>query len=234
MVILLAVEGLELGSLGPGGAVQAPVDLKAGLHDLPGRSMDDVYSRSQLAPLGNVHVRVLGMEDHLRLLCLHLLRHGAWRPLWLCDVAAALESMPQNFDWDYFMSGSKRHTAWVVCVLGLAHHLLGAGLERTPLDEKAKRVPDWLVSEVLRRWESGHPTYEDEPIMTTLRRREGVARAIQQRWSSPITVGVRWRWPHSPLPALPYQTADFALQTIRYAKRLGRSGATNLVGHRAA
>jgi hypothetical protein len=48
--------------------------------------------------LNGAKIRILGAEDHLRLLCLHLLKHGAWRPLWLCDVAAALESRPSSFD----------------------------------------------------------------------------------------------------------------------------------------
>ncbi len=50
--------------------------------------------RSQLVNLDGVDVRVPGLEDHLGILCLHLLHHGAFRPLWLCDIAAALETRP--------------------------------------------------------------------------------------------------------------------------------------------
>jgi len=78
-----------------------PVDLD---HDILTRfgecCFDTMYSRSQLVSLGCSEIRVPCPEDHLRILCLHLLKHGAWRPLWLCDIAASLESRPQNFDWD--------------------------------------------------------------------------------------------------------------------------------------
>ena len=46
-------------------------------------------------------------EDQLRQLCLHLLRHGACRPLWLCDVAVMLESLPGDFDWDRCLGGDR-------------------------------------------------------------------------------------------------------------------------------
>ena len=85
------------------------------------REWDELFSRSQLVPLtassvqsptSNVRlpspprgegleerpahptrVRILCHEDHLRLLSLHLLRSGARRPPWLCDVALLLEAV---------------------------------------------------------------------------------------------------------------------------------------------
>jgi hypothetical protein len=36
---------------------------------------------------------VLSDEDHLRLLCVHMLRSGARRPMWLCDIALLVESL---------------------------------------------------------------------------------------------------------------------------------------------
>ena len=71
-----------------------------------------------LAALGDVPVRVLGPEDQLRLLCLHLARHGISRPLWLCDIGACLESSPPDFDWDCCLRGSKTLSDWTTCVLG--------------------------------------------------------------------------------------------------------------------
>src|SRR5205807_1179327 len=81
------------------------VDLHEGMPDLPDRSWDEVYRRSRLVRLRNSDVRILGAEDHLRLTCFHLLRHGAWCPLWLCDVVVILESLPPGFDWDYCKHG---------------------------------------------------------------------------------------------------------------------------------
>ena len=52
-------------------------DLHRGAAELDDRSFDELYRRSQCVPLGDTHVRIFGPEDHLRLLCLHMLRHGA-------------------------------------------------------------------------------------------------------------------------------------------------------------
>jgi hypothetical protein len=54
---------------------------------------DQLFARSQVVECGDEPVRILSDEDHLRILSLHLLRSGAWRPLWLCDVALLLESV---------------------------------------------------------------------------------------------------------------------------------------------
>src|SRR5205823_7319953 len=103
--------------------------------------VDELYDRSQLVPLGGAEVRVLGPEDHLRFLCLHLLGHGAWRPLWLCDIAVALEARPPDFDWDHCLGGDPRRSDWVACSLGVAHQLLGARVDDTPIAERAQRLP---------------------------------------------------------------------------------------------
>src|SRR5262249_54417073 len=104
---------------GPGGNV----DLHCGVPDLENRRWHDLIRRSRLVSLGAEQVRILGPEDQLRQLCLHLLRHGAWRPLWLCDIGMFVESLPAGFDWDYFLHGKQRLAGWLVCVLGLASRL---------------------------------------------------------------------------------------------------------------
>ena len=48
------------------------VDLHNGLPQLHRPSLDDVYGRSQLVPLGDFDVRILGPEDHLRYMCIHM------------------------------------------------------------------------------------------------------------------------------------------------------------------
>ena len=86
-------------------------------------------------------------EDHLRLLCLHLLRHGASRPLWLCGCwgSARVDGTRADFDWEYFLSGNRRRTDYVACTLLLAHRLLGARLDGTPVKGRAEQLPSWLV-----------------------------------------------------------------------------------------
>ena len=128
------------------------VDLHNGLPQLHRPSLDDVYGRSQLVPLGDFDVRILGPEDHLRYMCIHMLQHGAYRPLWLCDIAVVLESLPEDFDWEYLLRGDRRPADWVACTVGLAHQLLGAGLDRIPTAERDRHLPRWLLPSVLRQW----------------------------------------------------------------------------------
>jgi hypothetical protein len=130
-----------------------PVDLHAGVPDLPDRRWDDVYRRARLVALGDAAVRVLGPEDQLRLLCLHLARHGFARPLWLCDVGAWLEQLPADFDWDCFRRGDKHLTAWASCVLGLAGRFLGAHTDGVPFT--VERTPPWVERAVLWCWGAG-------------------------------------------------------------------------------
>ena len=125
------------------------VDLHTGVADLEDRRLEELYERSRLVPLSDVEIRILGAKDQLRHLCLHLIRHGAWRPLWLCDVGAALESLPPSFDWDYCWSGDPRLTDWLRCAVGLASQLLDAQAP-SPAD-----VPRWIVNSILQVWRRG-------------------------------------------------------------------------------
>lgn len=72
-----------------------------------------LYNRSKLVQLDGTQIRVLRDEDHLRVLCIHFLKHGGWRPLWLCDIAAALEARPASFNWSICLGNNKRRADWV-------------------------------------------------------------------------------------------------------------------------
>ncbi len=128
------------------------VDLHKGLAQLHRPSLDDVYGRSQLVPLGDIDVRILGPEDHLRYMCIHMLCHGLHRALWLCDVAVVLESLRVDFDWRYLLQGDRRRAGWVASTVCLAHQLLGARLDGIPAEERDRHVPRWLLPSVLSQW----------------------------------------------------------------------------------
>jgi Uncharacterised nucleotidyltransferase len=170
-----------------------------------GRSFEDLYSRSELVTLHDTEVRTLGPEDHLRTLCLHLLKHGAWRPLWLCDIAAALESRPAHFDWDRCLGKNKRQEEWVLCTIGLAHRLLGAELGDAPVSSD---LPPWLPAGVLKQWNAPYapvlPEFASD-LTTHWRAPGALLKNLGKRWPNPIQATVDAGGDFNEAPRLPFQ-----------------------------
>ena len=192
------------------------VDLHKGLPELHRPSLDDVYERSQLVPLGDVDVRTLGTEDHLRYMCIHMLRHGAYRALWLCDVAVVLESLPKDFDWEYLLWGDRRRAGWVASTVCLAHQLLGARLDGIPVADRARHLPRWLIPSVLSQW-SIEEHYMDSPSMAySFRHPARLLRALRERWPNPIQATVGVGGPFNELPRLPFQLWECVLRTMHF------------------
>ncbi len=204
------------------------VDLHKGYSELDHLTENALFRRSQLARLGDVDVRVLSSEDSLRILCLHLLRHGAFRPLWLCDIGVAVESRTSNFDWDRCLSANKRVADWVACTIGLAHQLLGARVDDTPVKRRAKNLPRWLIPSVLKQWE--RPFSRDHgvarhraPMASYLRTSAGLLRDIRTRWPNPIEATVYLNGPFNQLPRWPFQVGECIGRTANFIARLPNS-----------
>ena len=187
------------------------VDLHVSPADAGGRTVDELFARSRLVRLGAAgDVRVLGAEDHLRLTCLHLLRHGAWRPLWLCDVGAALEAPPAGgYDWDLVLRGGARPAEQVACAVGLATALLGARLpDDFPPRSAARGLPEWLPRAVLAQWGRPYRRYRGEPLARELRRPRTLLAALRARWPNPVEATVSVEAPFDAGGRLGYQLRD--------------------------
>ena len=163
-----------------------------------------LFERSRLAPLGSIRVRVPGAEDQLVLLCLHMLKHGAWRPVWLCDIAAAAEALPADADWTRCLPADARRAHWVACALGLAGRLLSARVA----DRLAAEPPAWLAPAVCAQW--GREThYMSGPSMGfALRHPRLLADAVRLRWPNAIQATVDLGGPFNELPRLPFQVGE--------------------------
>lgn len=201
------------------------VDLHEGFADLDSQSFDYLYARSKLIRLSESEVRVLSPEDHLRVLCFHFLRHDAYRPLWLCDIAAALEMRPANFDWTACLGQNKRRADWMACAIGLAHCLLGADINDTPVEYKAKRLPKWLISNVLKQWNTpgarNHGIWKHQaPMAYHFRHPTGLLRDVINRWPGPIEATVKIGGPINELPRLPFQLGYSIWRALRFICRL--------------
>ena len=189
------------------------VDLHRGFSELGPRTFDELFARARLLDLGAEKIRILGPEDHLALLSIHLLKHGAWRPLWLCDIGAAIESLPAGFDWDICLGPSRTRARWIVSSIGLAHHLLGARIHSLPVAKEAMNLPSWLISSVSKQWshllEDRLPMRVRPLMANTLRNRRSVLRGIYERWPDPVTATFNLKGQFNGFPRLPYQLGDF-------------------------
>lgn len=205
----------------------AAVDLHIGCPDLNDRPWSVLNERARSMPLGGGQVRVFGPEDHLRLLAVHMLRHGAWRPLWMCDLAAVVETSARGFDWPHFLGGDRRRTEWACCAVQLSRDLLGADLGGAPAEATRRRLPGWLHRTVLRQW--SRPDFEPQgrrrPMATYGPEPQRALAALRSRWPNAIEATVGVRGPFNGLPRLPFQLAECVSRTARFTLRLPRAPA---------
>ncbi|HXG95298.1 MAG TPA: nucleotidyltransferase family protein [Blastocatellia bacterium] len=205
--------------------LECDVDLHSGFGKFYDRRTEDIFARSRLIRLGDLDVRVLSAEDDLRFLCVHLLRHGAARPLWLCDIAVMLETLDDNFDWDVCLGGSRRQADWVACAIALARELLGAEMDRTPFAKSTRKVPKWMLSAVLEEW--AVPYYMPAQFSYYLRRPltnfRALLKEMPKHWPNPIEATVTVRGPFNGLPRLPFQVGHVFSRAASLVANLPKS-----------
>jgi hypothetical protein len=187
------------------------------------RPRPDFRDFTETIDVEGVAVRVLGPELQLHVLCHHFMRHACLRPLWLCDVALMLESRPAGFDWNLCLGDDRRRRGWVVTALGLAHALLGAEIDDTPVAQEAKRLPGWLIPAVFDRWEKGE---RPPPAVFSDLDSRGLLGMLAHRWLEPIGATIYLEAPFNDVPRLPIQLVSYVRRVIVYgASRMPRQGA---------
>jgi hypothetical protein len=206
-----------------------PVDLHDGPARIDALAFDDLARRAERVRLGKRDVRVPGLEDHLRILALHAFRHGVFRPIWLVDLAVAVEARPPTFDWTRCLGSDPRRADWVICAVALAHRLLGANVEGTPVAARARTLPRWLVRAVLRSWDRCEGTSDREPVFHALFRRLGSPARLWEearfRWDRPIQATLEVGGPFNGLPRWPFQVAAVAWRAPEIGRALRKMAA---------
>jgi hypothetical protein len=205
----------------PGG--QYEIDLHRGFTKFGDDDVDEIYARSQLLKVGETWVRVLCEEDHLRFLAIHMLREGAWRPLWLCDIAVAIEARSAEFDWERCLTQDRRRADWVTSAIKLAQQLLGADISGTPAAEKTKPLPRWLTSTILKEWGFPLPSMTQRhraPMASVLRSPVGVLRGLRHRWPNPIEATISMGGLFRDSPRIPFQLGNCLARTAKFTARL--------------
>ncbi len=194
------------------------VDLHRNLNRYLHCSSVDVFARSQLIPIGATYIRILAPEDHLRLLCLHFLGHGAWRPIWLCDIGAVLEKLPADFDWELCLGDTPLRRHWVLTAINLAHELLAADLDKLPKQNQTV-LPQWLKTETLKQWSRPFEAHAPNPLFSYILRNmplRFLQEFIMVRWPNPILATYRINARFDEKPRWPYQIAYFVKATFSY------------------
>lgn len=194
-----------------------------------------VFRQSELIKIGDCTVRVPSIEDHLRILCLHFLKHGGWRPLWLCDVAAILETSASEFDWDICLGENSKQAWKIVCVIKLAEQLLDARKRNDlPLVYRKKSLPRWLKKTVLKQWEMPFADqHEGRDLMQdALRYPTRYLKTFRKRWfeSDAIRATQAFNAEFNNFPRLPFRVAfaflrgaNLTLKILRHQKGDGLS-----------
>ena len=188
------------------------VDLHQHFSEIDDRTIDDLFARARTVNLGEDQIPILGNEDQLALSCIHLLKHGAWRPLWLCDVGVAIESLPATFDWDLCLGSNHTRANWIICAIGLAKRLLCVDTASLPAEFNLE-IPAWLIDNVLTQWHKPFaihqpPMSHPVPMTNLFRHPSGLLAGLRQRWPNPIIATISVNGEFNNLPRLPYQMAN--------------------------
>ncbi len=201
------------------------VDAHKGLDDFYGLPLIEVLDNAQTIKVGEIKVLVPCFEHHLRILCIHFLKHGAWRPLSLCDIAAALEQNPGEIDWDLCVGKDKRVAGWVSCTVRLAQKLLGANAQDIPWAANGNDLPRWVAPAVLKQWERPYPEWNETPeyLKIDLRKPVELKTEIQKRWPNPIKATVYFNGSFNRFPRLPFQLMSFISLGLRSLGRFART-----------
>ena len=200
------------------------IDVHPGAFEVADRSIANVFARSTLVPCGTEQVRILCDEDHVAYIAIHLLKHAAWRPLWLCDLGLMLESRSAGFDWETCLGADKHRVNWLLAAIGLARELLGAVIDDEEIVARAN-APAWLVETVLTNWQEPfvgrhEPHNHHAPIRAYLRKPRGLLKDLQRRWPNPILATVSVNGIFGKRRRVRYQLENW----IHRAVRLFRAG----------
>jgi hypothetical protein len=197
------------------------VDLHTTFSGLEDRSTDELIRRSKVVDLDGELIRVFSAEDRLALLCIHLLKHGAWRPLWLCDIAAAIETTSRDFNWEICLGRDYKRRSWISVAILLSRKLLGANLDE-PDRYPRSALPQWVVKSVLNQWSSlfpaNHLPVRPPPLIAESYRH--IFKAARQRWPDPITATFKLSGSFGSFPRFPYQLGEFGFRTGRLIARI--------------
>jgi Uncharacterised nucleotidyltransferase len=208
---------------GPDGVI----DLQVGLWPLSNNEAAHAMRSDESFVVEGVPVRVPQGDLELRFFAIHAVKHGFLRPMWLCDVAAAIETS-EHLDWSSIFAGPWPIRSWIAGAIAVAMRLLGLSV---PLDVRARchSSAPWVDPLVLRRWGDGERVViSDGALVEALRGQRSALAALQgiaRGWPDPLHVVVHRGWPldHTVArAAVLFAASERALAIVRYLARAPR------------
>lgn len=131
------------------------VDIHAGLRHLDTVDLEDLYRNCVWVDCCGTSIRVLRVEDHLRVLCVHWMNDGGVNKEKLWDLFFAIERFRESFDWDRCLNVvSSTRRDWIKTVIGLTYDYLGLEIDDLPFSGTLKDNPKWLKRAIEREWRS--------------------------------------------------------------------------------
>ena len=160
------------------------IDIHTDLEKFQLYNTQELLTESTSFNATNSSITTIAPEYHLRVLCLHFLRHGCWRPLWACDIAAFIEKNSKNLNWDIVANKRSCVHNWISLCFSIVEILLGADLQDVPKEFRNVKMPHWVQRVIMEAWSKPFSFYNGAPnLKTTL---------LKKPWKLPSSILTRW------------------------------------------
>ncbi len=137
------------------GYTDLPIDIHSGLRRLDTVDFEDLYKHSLIIDCQGTAIRVLRVEDHVRVLCVHWMSDGGANKEKLWDLFYAIDRFRENFDWSRCLDVvNSIRKAWIKSIIGLTYDYLGLETKDLPFADELKDNPAWLKRAVEKEWTS--------------------------------------------------------------------------------
>ncbi len=185
-----------------------PIDLHCELRHLDTVAYENLFANSILVKCGEIDIRVLRPEDHLRVLCVHWLTDGGANRRRLWDIYYAVANRPADFDWARCLETvSPTRQKWILYTIELAHKYLGLSIADTPAAGMEAEIPGWIIETVEKEWAENVIL---TPLQYCLNDRRRLWQQLKKRFPpNPITATVDMEGEFDNRTRIFYQVGDF-------------------------
>jgi Uncharacterised nucleotidyltransferase len=188
--------------------VKINADIHKELRHLEALPYSTLYNNSQSVKLNNGYeIRILSVEDNLRVICVHWLNDGGIKKDRLWDIYYCVKNRPKNFDWEKCLKvAGKTRRKWILVTIVAAHKYLNLPIEDLPFSAEINQpnfVPAWFYKTLEKEWISDVTL---NPINASLENLTTLAKQLRKRFPpNPITATIQTNSKINNFPRLPIQ-----------------------------